>query len=140
MSSNFDISLSTLAAEVNQLHTQGRGLQEQMGHKLIAIRQLLQERNGRACGVTGFDGMAPVGWAAWVKCNLNISVSHASDCVRYAIDPRAERQKDAIKNKHKNTRSAATIIRSLNNIWPNLNQDDRDRVMDRVIELAREAA
>jgi hypothetical protein len=142
MSNNMDVSLATLASEVNELHKGNMGGQEAMGHKLIAIRELLREKNGvTIAGKLDATGKpAPLGWRLWVKENLIITQDHAARCIRYVADPEGQRKSTNATRTRLNKTSAATLLRTLNNIWPNLSEADRDKVIDRVLTLAKEVA
>lgn len=138
--SNMDAALSSLAAEINELDKQGKSVQAAMGHKLIAVRALLRERNGCAKGKRDVTGnFAPKGWTKWVELNLTIGASHASDCVRFAIDPEVKARHQANRTENRVSNYPTTAIRFIRKCWPNIPTEDRSKIRQLVIELSKEA-
>lgn len=118
MNDNIDGSLRSLAEEINDLDKQGKGMQVAMGHKLIAVRELLRERNGECRrGNRGIDGLcAPRGWKEWTRQNLTISGSQASRCVRCAINPdELRRTRERIRG---GTISLTSPLPRFKRMWP----------------------
>ena len=143
--SNLDAALSSLAAEVNELEgdrkSGNNSKQVAMGHKLIAIRELLRERNGINFGSIDRTGNhAPKGWEQWVKDNLTISLTHARNCVQFAVDPEGMRARDKnIANHGYNKNSARKIQLYINKLLPYCTQDEKERILNTVYNSFKKA-
>jgi hypothetical protein len=144
--SNLDAALSSLATEVNELEadrkTDNNSKQGAMGHKLIAIRELLRERNGVVLysrpDATGCR--APKYWYQWVKDNLTISPQHASTCIRYAIAPEEMRAQKAEKNKRLHQKNPIGKIQNyLRTHLPYCTQDEKERILNTVYNSFKKA-
>lgn len=138
MQSNSDAALASLAGEVNELSKQREGAMFEMGRRLVAIRQILRETNGEnTASSPGSDGYPPKEWRKWMSDNLSISASHAGDCIRRFINPNLEAEIERKKAAKQLYHSPATITRCFKNIWPNLSQEQRDKVLDDIIAFAK---
>jgi hypothetical protein len=139
MMSNLDTALSSLAAEVNEFEadrkTGNNSKQVAMGHKLIAIRELLRERNGeRTCGILDATGHHPPnGWEQWVKDNLTICVSQARFCIWHALDPEGMAAKErAGGKKRRANKPFEKILAYLRPRLPHCTQEEKERIMNTV--------
>lgn len=139
MSNNLDTVLSDLAREVNELEVQrtagNQGKQIEMGHKLIAIRQILREVNGeRSMGTSASDGHSPNGWGLWVKENLSISHAHVKLCIQSALNIEHVRAKIG-----RNKQSPAAALRAASRGWPTWTREQREQFSAGVLQLLRAA-
>ena len=145
MNENIDSSLSSLASEINELDaqdkTEHRGKQAAMGHKLLAVRELLRARNGEhISGKRGLDGKrAPNGWQEWLKKNLTTGHTHANNCVRFALDPEGMAQRTRAKTT-RDARSPAAVIACARRAWPHLDDAGKGRIAAWIRERAQEEA
>lgn len=141
MSNNTDTVLTQLAQEVNELEAQRTGGNQrktiEMGHKLIAIRQILREVNGESNYQKALDGRPPVGWGVWAKHNLSISVSHAAVCIQYVLDPDARARKTAQVIGHQYTPRGA--LERAKRAWPNWTHEQREQFSTGVLQLLKSA-
>lgn len=138
MSDNFDIALAGLASEINALDVQGKGVREAMGHKLIAVRQMLREKNGtRRSHHIAPDGPVPNGWLTWIKDNLSISPSHASTCIKFALDPTGMTKKASSRwmCHSKTGKYPLTVMRRC---WSNYTEDEKRAIAEFVRARALE--
>lgn len=98
---DIDASLRSLRIEFNDLDKQTTTTQIDRGKRLIAIRQLLELKNGRLPNprYAGPDGLAPIGWTEWLRENMTVSRGHAMKCVRHAVNPEGRTILDRTANK-----------------------------------------
>lgn len=137
---NLDTALSTLAGEINALEInragENKGKQIDMGHKLIAVRELLRQKNGICSGgrpdVTG--NLAPKGWFQWVKDNLTLSLRQATYCVQYAGDPEGTSKRSSARSRK--TRGSPTgALMYAKRAWPIWTKEQRDEFCAGVLNL-----
>jgi hypothetical protein len=146
MESNLDTALTTLATEVNELEadrkTGNNSKQVAMGHKLIAIRELLRERNGeRTFGILDATGhYPPNGWEQWVKDNLTICLSHTRYCIWHALDPEGMAAKErADSKKRRANKPFEKILVYLRSRLPHCTQEEKERIMNTVYNSYKKA-
>jgi hypothetical protein len=144
--SNLDAALSSLATEVNELEADRKSgnnsKQVAMGHKLIAIRELLREKNGENIrgGLDATGRHAPTGWEQWVRENLTISSAHASKCVKHAVDPEGAGAYE--RERHRKSYAVdpcKKILNYLQNCLPHCTQDEKERILNRVYNSFKKA-
>jgi len=139
--SNMDVALRTLAQEINDLDKQGKSVQVEMGHKLIAVREMLRENYGenKHSKKDATGNYAPNGWRKWLVDNLSISYSHASVCVKFAIDPAGSTENERRLNYRKRYNSPGYTLNGLKKCWANISTEQRSSIRQLVIELSKEA-
>lgn len=133
--SNIDTALATLAQEINDLDKQSKGARYEMGRRLVAVREILCEHFGKSPVGSG----CPVGWAKWVRDNLNMAQSSASRCIQIYHDPDGQRAKKIIHNQKYAAQTAIGLITRTRKIWPKITPDERSEFRRLVIELSKEA-
>lgn len=127
--------LEKLTRELNALDRTREDHMYQLGLKLIPIRQMLQQMNGKKPGKPGADGLCPKGWHKWCKA---AGIVNAHCAVRRAVDPIGERR--AVTNSaRERRRKPAGFTRQLRLAWPNWTFDERAKVIATIRELAQEA-
>ena len=147
MQSNMDTALHTLAQEINVLHEQAGNIEFQknsvvvaMGHKLIALRELLREKYGTASGRVDATGKhAPKNWTKWVENNLPITKDHAAFCIHAAVNPDAVRKTHNDRAKKLASTTPKPSIGALRRVWPVLTTEQRSWARQQVIALSKEA-
>ncbi len=122
MASNLEGAIQSLVMEINDLDKMGKsaqqGVQEAMGHKLIAVRELLREKFGvRTIGRPDVMGLRPPKeWRRWVTDNLTIGLSQTSKCICIAHDPEKESVR-LRKLQHDQRYNPALTIRRVKRQW-----------------------
>lgn len=137
---NLDTTLAGLAAEVNALEADrvagNQGKMVEIGHKIIAIRQILRETNGETMtGGIAPDGRAPVGWTKWVKENLSISRSYAQDCVQHVFNPEVKKRR--AETNRRSALSPTGALQRAKRAWPNWTQEQRNEFSAGVLALLK---
>lgn len=136
---NSETVLGQLAAEVNLLEADRKqGNQSKMGlmgHKLLAIREILRELNGVNRGTLDPTGHhAPAGWGNWVKNNLTISLTQAKHCIQVAVNPDSYYHRMAT-NKKKYYTTATFCFHSLKKNWPAWPEEEREKFTRSFLKL-----
>lgn len=140
MSDNLNATLAGLAAEVNALEADrvagNQGKMAEMGHKLIAIRQILREINGvHTKSQKALDGWPPKGWGTWCKENLRITYATATGYVRFVLHPDGpEKRKKSHGNYFKTPKGGLYHARKA---WPTWAPEQRDEFSAGVLQLLK---
>ena len=124
--SNLDSSIATLMSEIKALCRDQKSAMVQMGHKIIAIKELLRQKYGTMPFVKpdATGQRAPIGWTKWCEENLSISQTWAATCVRAALDPDKVFEQKQKTNKTERS-SYKSVLSAVKRIWPKLSAEDR---------------
>lgn len=136
---DIDASLRSLRVEFNDLDKQTTTTQVDRGKRLIAVRQLLELKNGRSKqgGSHAADGLRPAGWKEWVKENLTIGTAQAATCIRYAINPANKASSQASTNRSRGAKS----FRTFKSAWARYPNEMKRQIAEFVIaEVRKEQA
>jgi len=131
--------LTELAAEINALEadrkTGNRVKTIAMGHKLIAVREILREQNGEGQGCLDVTGhRAPKGWTQWVKENLTIGPSYGSHCIQEAVNPGIMTERSRTSEK-RHGRSVGNILGMVKKAWPLWTEEKKQQLIDGVVAI-----
>lgn len=134
--SNLDISITVLSSEICSLIATTKSGIVSMGHKIIALRELLRQKYGMNIrsqkDVTG--NFPPNGWRNWVRANLSISPVTARSYMKFAVDPETAFKRQRINcQKYKLTHKSA--LAAVRRAWPKLPLAERNLLIVGVLEL-----